>query len=75
MPSWSVLGYAAAHTGRENVFDSVLNSARSNRRYPSDQSRKRCRLFNALLEVHPISKTPFETADLRGFKPTAHKHS
>jgi hypothetical protein len=53
MPSWSVLGYAAAHSGDENVFDSVLNSAWSNRRYPSDQSRKRFRLFNALLEAHP----------------------
>jgi hypothetical protein len=55
MPSWSVLGYAAAHSEDESVFDSVLNSAGSNRRYPSDQSHKRFRLFNALLEAHPVA--------------------
>jgi hypothetical protein len=73
LPAWSLIGYAAAHSGGENVFDSLLNSACANERDPSDQTRKRFRLVNALLEAHPIFETPSETAVWRAAKSQSHK--
>ena len=69
VPAWSLVGYATAHNGDENVFDSLLNSTNPNERYLSDQTRKRCRQVNALLEGRPSFEAMFESTGLLAAKP------
>jgi hypothetical protein len=69
VPAWSLAGYAAAHNREKNVFDSLLNSTNPNDRNLSDQTRKRCRRGNTLLEGHPSFEAPYESTDLPAAKP------
>jgi hypothetical protein len=51
-----------------------LNSTNPNARYLSEQTRKRCRRVNALLEGRPSFEAPFESTGLLVAKPYSYKH-
>ncbi|MFT4438855.1 hypothetical protein [Caballeronia sp. 15715] len=46
-----------------------MNSTNPNERYLSDQTRKRCRQVNALLEGRPSFEAMFESTGLLAAKP------